>query len=145
MSKSYILFIGHLYRRSQPSCPTHTNRLPKLSWFSLTPDYGICYGPIICTYQTKNTKKLKLLNLGRMELRQKLVKKYPELSMLLDPDEQYSGGRANKIIHKKIMQHFHDQFDGTIIRENDLIEKDKYDLEGVTEIVLWKFNNIIKL
>ena len=144
-SMSQILFVGHLYRRTQPSFPTHTNRLPKLSWFSLTPSYGSCYGPIICTYKTKKTKKLRLLNLGSMEIRRRIVKKYPELSMLLDPDEQYSGGRTNKKIHKKIMQHFHNQFDGTIIREIDLSEKDRYDLEGVTEIVLWKFKNIRKL
>ena len=58
-----------------------------------------------------------------------------------DPDEQYSGGRSNKIYHELVKKYFEKEYDGTIINELNLIPSNKYtkeDLEGPSEIVLWK-------
>ena len=58
-----------------------------------------------------------------------------------DPDEQYSGGLMNKKYHDLVKQYFGENYDGTIIDEENLQGNDEYskeDLEGPTEIVLWK-------
>lgn len=80
-----------------------------------------------------------------MNVRKWIVRKFNDLSMLLDPDEQYSGGRTNKALHLKMFQHFGENFDGTIIRECDLSEEDQFDLEGVSEMVLWRFEKLVKV
>ena len=63
-----------------------------------------------------------------------------------DPDEQYSGGKSNSKYHNIVKKYFMDDYDGTIIDENNLKSSYKYstdDLEGPSEIVLWKDFSIL--
>jgi hypothetical protein len=58
-----------------------------------------------------------------------------------DPNYQYSGGRRNEQYHELVKLFFGDEYDGTIIDEHRLLPGNKYsveDLEGPTEVVLWK-------
>ena len=141
-----INFHGYLYRSSHHTFPTYLQGLPQISWFSFEPNYGESYGPVLSIYETNEKHSpLQLLNLSDMNVRKWIVRKFNDLSMLLDPDEQYSGGRTNKALHLKIFQHFGEYFDGTIIRECDLSEEDQFDLEGVSEMVLWRFEKLVKI
>ena len=57
------------------------------------------------------------------------------------PDEQYSGTTGNKKCHSLIQDIFGQEYDGTIIDIGNLKSNSKYtinDLEGATEIVIWK-------
>ena len=114
-----------------------------LQWFALTKNYGTSYGDLVQAYEF--IQKPKLLDIGNSLIREKIEKIIlPYDSSILiysDPDEQYSGGRSNKIYHELVKKYFGDSFDGTIIDENHLISGEKYskeDLEGPSEIVLWK-------
>lgn len=116
-------------------------------WFSLVPDYGIdSYGPIVTMYYLHD--KSKLLDIGKINNRKLLIKlfkqKFPYSDLnpeeILDPNEQYSGGKANKIAHKLIKDTIGDNFDGTIIKDVDDTE-----LEGAREVVLWNFQNLRQL
>ena len=112
-------------------------------WFALTPAYGASYGDITRSYKFKKTPKL--LDIGDSDIRvmieDEIRKKDPNLVEYCDPDEQYSGTKANTKCHKLIKDIFEDEYDGTIINEKQLKGNDKYsieDLEGPTEIVIWK-------
>jgi len=114
-----------------------------LQWFALMENYGTSYGERIQKYEF--IKKPKLLDIGNGDIREQIEKViFPiETSILIysEPDEQYSGGRSNKMYHELVKKYFGDSFDGTIIDENHLISGEKYskeDLEGPSEIVLWK-------
>lgn len=114
-----------------------------LQWFALTSNYGSSYGEILRTYEF--LKKPKLLDIGNGNIREKIEEFIlPMDSSILiysDPDEQYSGGRSNKMYHELVKKYFEKEYDGTIINETQLIPSQKYlvnDLEGPSEIVLWK-------
>lgn len=112
-----------------------------LEWFSLTSDYGheSSYGPIVHTYIVK--EKLKLLDLGSLKIRNKIIKTLGE-SSIIDPDNMYSGGSGNKKAHNMLKKHFYDTYDGTIINEKT-VQDDS--LLGPTEVVLWKNYKKLKL
>lgn len=129
-----------------------------LVWFSPIAGYGsdITYGPIVTSYRLK--KSVRLLNLGQARVRnatQKILEqrglKRTDLAQLFDPDNQYSGAEGNKKLHTLLLRQFGTDLDGTIIistlEPNDYINDNNFpkkiyvndeDLEGATEIVLWK-------
>lgn len=123
------------YRQTFMGVSNSVKQLKTMCWFSPIPNYGDSYGPVVSSYAPK--KPLKLLDIGSMKTRAHLVSIFPKLNMLMDPDEQYSGGKTNLQIHKLLEKHFGGVCDGTIIVEKDLIEEDKELLEGPSEIVLW--------
>jgi len=114
-----------------------------LQWFALTPNYGSSYGEILKTYEF--IKKPKLLDIGNGTVREKIEEFILpfESSILIysDPDEQYSGGRSNKLYHELVKKYFVKDYDGTFINDLQLnpgLKYSKHDLEGPSEIVLWK-------
>jgi hypothetical protein len=122
-----------------------------IQWFSLEKTYGSdVYGPISCEYKIK--KKLKLLDLGKIEIRQQITHDLinhfkhidkAEIKLAIDPDQQYGGGAANQKLHNLIQQVYKNQYDGTFIHESYCNDED---LEGATEVVLWvhKFTSKLK-
>ena len=114
-------------------------------WFALESNYGVdAYGPVVHTYKFK--KKPKLIDLGKMNSRDYIeniiIQNVPEFSNYSSADFQYSGGKENYKYHSYVKQYFGKKFEGTIIVEKDV---DDTDLEGPTEIVLWKnFDQLIK-
>jgi hypothetical protein len=126
------------------------NEMSGLQWFALTKNYGTSYGNIVQAYEF--IQKPKLLDIGNGEIREKIEQTIlPHNSSILiysDPDEQYSGGRSNKIYHELVKQYFGANYDGTIINEQKLEASAKYskeDLEGPSEIVLWKdFSTLLR-
>jgi len=120
------------------------NEMDGFQWFALTPDYGTTYGDISRKYRFK--KEPKLLDIGDANVRSMIVKRILSddpnsmIKKYSDPDEQYSGGKRNKLYHELVKQYFGNEYDGTIIDENHLEGNDEYsieDLEGPSEIVLW--------
>ena len=113
-------------------------------WFALTDNYGAdVYGAITKSYNFK--KPPKLLDIGdadvRIMIEDEINKKHPELVRYCHPDEQYSGTTGNKKCHSLIQDIFGQEYDGTIIDIGNLKSNSKYtinDLEGATEIVIWK-------
>ena len=126
------------------------NKMTGLQWFALTKNYGTSYGNIIQAYEFVRVPKL--LNIGDGFIREQIEKiigpKDPSILIYSDPDEQYSGGRSNKIYHELVRQYFGKDYDGTIIDSQNLKASDKYsqeDLEGPSEIVLWKeFDTLLR-
>ena len=91
------------------------------------------YGEYEGRFQSKIT--LKLLNLGNVNTRMRLVQSKVLSWNDLDPDYQYSGSEANYIVHKKLMDapqlcNYH----GTFIDDK---YTDDEDLLGPSEIVLF--------
>ena len=75
-------------------------------------------------------------------IEKEIVKDYPEFIKISDPNYQYSGGKENYKYHSILKKYFGKEYDGTIIIEDEV---DSEDLEGATEIVLWKnFSKILK-
>ena len=113
-------------------------------WFALTDNYGDdVYGAITKSYTFK--KPPKLLDIGdadvRIMIEDEIKKKDPNLVKYCHPDEQYSGTKGNKKCHRLIQDIFGEEYDGTIIDIDNLKSNSKYtinDLEGATEIVIWK-------
>lgn len=112
-------------------------------WFALTENYGTEYGDISRSYRFK--KKPKLLNVGdadvRVMIENEVEKEDPNLVALCHPDEQYSGTKANKKYHDMLQNIFGQEYDGTIIDNDQLKGNEKYpteELEGPSEIVIWK-------
>ena len=113
-------------------------------WFALTDNYGAdVYGAITKSYNFK--KPPKLLDIGdadvRIMIEDEIKKKDPNLVKYCHPDEQYSGTTGNKKCHNLIQDIFGQEYDGTIIDIDNLKSNSKYtinDLEGATEIVIWK-------
>ena len=113
-------------------------------WFALTDNYGAdVYGAITKSYTFK--KPPKLLDIGdadvRIMIEDEIKKRDPELVKYCHPDEQYSGTTGNKKCHSLIQDIFGEEYDGTIIDIGNLKSNSKYtinDLEGATEIVIWK-------
>ena len=113
-------------------------------WFALTDNYGAdVYGAITKSYTFK--KPPKLLDIGdadvRIMIEDEIKKKDPNLVKYCHPDEQYSGTTGNKKCHSLIQDIFGEEYDGTIIDIDNLKSNSKYtinDLEGATEIVIWK-------
>ena len=113
-------------------------------WFALTDNYGAdVYGAITKSYNFK--KPPKLLDIGdadvRIMIENEIKKKDPNLVKYCHPDEQYSGTTGNKKCHSLIQDIFGEEYDGTIIDIDNLKSNSKYtinDLEGATEIVIWK-------
>jgi len=130
-----------IYKQFRKYKPLH--EMEGFQWFALTPAYGTSYGDITRSYKFKKTPKL--LDIGDADIRvmveDEIRKKDPSLVEYCEPDEQYSGTKANTKCHKLIKDIFEDEYDGTIINEKQLKGNDKYsieDLEGPTEIVIWK-------
>jgi hypothetical protein len=137
MEKNSIIY-KQFYKKVIP-----LNEMSGLQWFALTENYGTSYGDLVQSYEF--IQKPKLLDIGNGSIRKKIEETIlPYDSSILiysDPDEQYSGGRSNKMYHELLKKYFGDSFDGTIIDENHLESGEKYskeDLEGPSEIVLWK-------
>jgi len=114
-----------------------------LQWFALIPNYGSEYGNIQKTYRF--IKQPRLLNIGnadvRSEIRKTIEPLQPKIIDLSDPDTQYSGGQKNKEYHSLVEKYFGNTYDGTFIDENQLQGNQDYskeDLEGPSEIVLWR-------
>jgi hypothetical protein len=112
-------------------------------WFALTKNYGTEYGDISRRYQFR--KEPKLLNIGDADLRvmieNEVNKRDPNLLVYCNPDEQYSGTKSNKKYHDILQNIFGEDYDGTIIDQNQLNGNKKYpisELEGPSEIVIWK-------
>ena len=113
-------------------------------WFALTDNYGAdVYGAITKSYNFK--KPPNLLDIGdadvRIMIEDEIKKKDPNLVKYCHPDEQYSGTTGNKKCHSLIQDIFGEEYDGTIIDIGNLKSNSKYtinDLEGATEIVIWK-------
>lgn len=119
------------------------NNMSGLQWFSLIENYGESYGPIHIKY--KFIKTPKLLDIGNANIRESIINKIKKYDKNIieysDPDYQYSGGLSNKKYHNLVKQFYNDDYDGTIIDINNLTGNDTYsheDLEGASEIVLWK-------
>jgi hypothetical protein len=144
MEKNSIIY-KQFYKKIIP-----LNEMSGLQWFALTKNYGTSYGDLVQTYEF--IQKPKLLDIGNGSIREKIEETIlPYDSSILiysDPDEQYSGGRSNKMYHELLKKYFEDSFDGTIIDENHLESGEKFskeDLEGPSEIVLWKdFSLLLK-
>jgi hypothetical protein len=126
------------------------DKMSGLQWFALSENYGSSYGEILKTYVF--IKKPKLLDIGngfiRDKIEQQILPRDTSILIYSDPDEQYSGGRSNKMYHELVKKYFGNEFDGTIIDEKNLIPSQKYskeDLEGPSEIVLWKdYDRLLK-
>lgn len=102
-------------------------------WFAMTPGYGSddTYGPIVTTW--KLTRPLQLLNISTMRYRERLIKQYNIPDSILDPDEQYSGGKGNIVAHRALEPILNSNgLDGTYISESEADE----DCQGASEIVL---------
>jgi hypothetical protein len=144
MEKNSIIY-KQFYKKIIP-----LNEMSGLQWFALTKNYGTSYGDLVQTYEF--IQKPKLLDIGNGSIREKIEETilFYDFSILIysDPDEQYSGGRSNKMYHELLKKYFEDSFDGTIIDENHLESGEKFskeDLEGPSEIVLWKdFSLLLK-
>ena len=137
---------GHfIYKRFQKNKVLNVSDMNDIQWFALESNYGPdSYGPIVNTYSFK--EKPRLIDIGKMNNRdyiEKCISEYePKFNQISDPDYQYSGGDGNYKYHKFVKTYFGKDFDGTIIIEQEV---DDSDLEGPTEIVLWKnFSTLIK-
>jgi hypothetical protein len=124
------------------------DQMTGLQWFALQPNYGDVYGPIHKSYRWIKTPQL--LDIGNAEtramIRDTIRTKDPRIVELSDPDEQYSGGASNKKYHLLVQKYFGDDYDGTIIDENHLQGNGEYsvqDLDGASEVVLWKKYNVL--
>ena len=119
-------------------------------WFALKENYGKEYGDISRSYQFK--REPKLLDIGNADVRvmieNEIKKDNPNNAIICHPDEQYSGTNPNKKCHNIIKKIFGDEYDGTIIDENNLHGNEKYsseDLQGASEIVIWKdYNDLLE-
>ena len=131
-----------------------------LQWFALEPNHGTNYGALHKRYKFK--REPKLLDIGNGDIRVMIENKITEeekkgeegegeeetktktdieLFEYCDPNTQYSGGGANKKCHGLIQKYFGNDYDGTIIDENNLRSNTLYsefDLDSVSEIVIWK-------
>ena len=121
-----------------------------IQWFALTDNYGTEYGDITKSYKFK--KEPKLLNIGDADVRviieNEVQKDDPKMIKYCHPDEQYSGTKANTKYHNILKDIFGEEYDGTIIDEDQLRGNTKYsisDLEGPSEIVIWKdYNDLLE-
>jgi hypothetical protein len=103
----------------------------------------------------------KLLNLGDQSIRDELKKGLGNMFLenqttyklegsvlggrqlakyLMDPDNQYSGGSSNKILHTEIRNLVGTCTDGTFIETTDDMPED---LQGASEIVLWRPSSLL--
>ena len=134
-----------IYKRFQQNQIIDVSDMKDCKWFALESNYGEdVYGPVIHTYKFK--KKPKLIDIGKMKNRNYIeniiIQDVPEFSNYSSADYQYSGGKENYRYHSYVKQYFGGKFEGTIIVEDNV---DDIDLEGPTEIVLWKnFNELIE-
>lgn len=134
-----------IYKRFQKNKIINVSDMEGIQWFALSSDYGSeSYGPIIHTYTFK--EKPKLLDIGKINIRKEIedyiVQFVPEFKYISNPDEQYSGGKSNYKYHSLVKKYFYKDYDGTIIIEDEV---DSEELEGPTEVVLWKnFSKMLK-
>jgi hypothetical protein len=151
---SDIIYPSVIYKRFRDKDESldKMNELNILQWFALNDNYGSeSYGNILKSYKFK--REPKLLNIGdaniRLAIENEIMNIYPNKDKyVLDPNTQYSGGASNKIYHDIVKNIFGNEYDGTIIDETQLKGNNKYkieDLEGPTEIVIWKdFTNLLE-
>ena len=120
------------------------SKMKGLQWFALERNYGD-YGDFTVAYNV--IKDPKLIDLGNMKIRQSIIADLEkrgviDASYILDPDEQYSGGDGNKRAHRMLRKYYGDKFEGTIIVEKYV---DDEELEGPTEVVLWRdYDNLLE-
>jgi hypothetical protein len=108
------------------------------------------YGDVTKSYRFK--KNPKLLNIGDADVRVMIeneIEKYdPTMLKYCDPNQQYSGTSANTKYHNLVKHIFGQEYDGTIIDEEQLHGNTKYpisELEGPSEIVIWKdYNELLE-
>lgn len=147
---NYKRLIMIIYKRSFTQRLDTTDNITGLQWFSFDKNYGSdSYGNILTCYKMSN--KINLLDIGLMINRENIInkikstkelsKKWLNPEYILDADEQYSGGKANKLAHLLIKDVVGDTFDGTIINS----EYCDSELKGASEIVLWNANFIKKI
>ena len=119
-------------------------------WFSQIRCYGSnnSYGKYL--HKFKPTSPLKLIPLHTLEQRINLVEdimkdhkhgnniNYKVAQIAIDPNNQYSGGNANKRLHKLLKQLYSLQYDGTIIADACADET----CAGPTEVVVWNLHKI---
>lgn len=116
----------------------------KLVWFSFSEGSdGSSYGKYITRY--KVLRKLKLLDLGKQRIRDSILQRVLKTKSIengvkesfrtnFDPNVQWSGGKANTLVHVIIQQLFGKLYDGTIIDDS---AEEEHDLDGAEEVVLW--------
>jgi hypothetical protein len=103
----------------------------KFVWFALVPNYGESYGKIQRIYRP--TRPLRLLDLSTMAMRRVIAHELGVDVERIHPDEQYSGGGGNHLVHvilEPLLQTY--SLDGTII---DSARADE-ECGGPTEVVL---------
>ena len=106
-------------------------QLQRFVWFALVPNYAESYGDIHRQYRP--TRPLRLLDISTMAMRRVIAHELGVSLEMIDPDEQYSGGGGNHLVHlilEPLLQAY--DLDGTII-EDDRADKE---CEGPTEVVL---------
>ena len=134
-----------IYKRFKKNKIINVSDMNDCQWFALESNYGTdSYGPIVYTYMFN--KKPRLIDIGKIKNRKYIeeiiIQDLPDFLKFSDANYQYSGGKENYKYHSYVKKYFGKNFDGTIIVEDDV---DNEELEGATEIVLWKnFNNLIK-
>jgi hypothetical protein len=136
------------------------NKLNRLQWFALSSNYGKSYGDILKGYTWITYPKLLDIGNGsvRTMIRDTIREKDPTIDYLSNPDEQYSGTKANNKYHSLVQKYFGDKYDGTII-DGTYLHGNQYDdegninksgysaenLEGPSEIVLWhNYSQLLK-
>lgn len=83
-------------------------------------------------------RKLNLLDLGDWGTRMSIVRNTSLTFHDMCPDQQYSGGCANRVVHDAILGScYFKRFDGTIISESKLDPEHHDDLDGVSEVVIF--------
>ena len=119
-------------------------------WFALTNDYGSVYGDITIKYKFKKTPHLLDIGDGKVrEMIEQTIEPHDNnIIKYSDPDQQYSGGQGNRDYHNLVKKYFGEEYDGTIIEADKLKDGKKYskeDMEGATEVVIWKdFTELLK-
>ena len=100
-------------------------------WFALVPNYAESYGDIHRRYRP--TRPLRLLDISTMAMRRVIAHELGVSVEMIHPDEQYSGGGGNHLVHlilEPLLQAY--DLDGTIIED----ERADEECEGATEVVL---------
>ena len=133
MSLTIVTWEGALHRQA-PSLETARKKFmesQRFVLFALWADYGKDYGHVKRVYDT--TKPLRLLDLSTMAMRAVIAAELGMPLAKLSPDDQYSGGAGNHVVHNLLLpllvKH---RLDGTIIEEHRADD----DCQGPTEIVL---------
>lgn len=139
---------NELYKQFHTGKYTPVENMQGLQWFALVPNYGdeSSYGNDHRKYKLKEIPKL--LDLGNANVRKRIEKRIARENPLhlhfLNPNDQYAGGASNAKYHSIVQQYFGQEYDGTMLDSELIIENDTYkevDLAGASEVVLWGRHN----